>query len=55
MAFKTRVLELDETDLIYCKGTDIPGRSTPTSQVQYGGMKMNYKQSTVDYPGSENY
>ena len=55
MAFKTRVLELDETDLIYCKGADIPGRSTPTSQVQYGGMKMNYNQSTVEYPNSENY
>lgn len=55
MAFKTRVLELDETDLIYCKGADIPGRATPTSQVQYGGMKMNYNQSTVEYPGSDNY
>lgn len=55
MAFNTRVLQLDETDLIYCKGADIPGRSTPTSQVQYGGMKMNYNQSTVEYTGADNY
>ena len=55
MAFKTRILNLDETELLYCKGADIPGRSTPTSTVSYHGMKMNYNQSTVDYPGADNY
>ena len=55
MAFKTRALELNETDLIYCKSATIPGRTTPTSTVTYQGMKMNYNQSTVDYPGSDNY
>lgn len=55
MAFKTRVLNLDETELLYCKGATLPGRSTPTSTVSYHGMKMNYNQSTVDYNGADNY
>lgn len=55
MSFKTRVLTLDESDLIYCKGAQIPGRSTPTSQVNYHGMKMNYNKSTVEYTGSDSY
>ena len=55
MAFKTRVLTLDESDLIYCKTAQIPGRETPTAQVNYNGMKMNYNKSTVEYPGSDSY
>lgn len=55
MGFNTRALQLTEDDLIYCKGADIPGRETPTSTVAYHGMKMNYNQSTVNYPGAENY
>lgn len=55
MAFKTRVLTLDESELLYCKGADIPARTTPTSTVSYHGMKMNYNQSTVDYSGADNY
>lgn len=55
MALKTRILNLDETELLYCKSAKIPGRETPTAQVQYHGMKMNYNKSTVEYTGSESY
>lgn len=55
MAFKTRVLELDETDLIYCRSASIPGRTTPTTALKYHGMDMNYNQSTVKYEGSDSY
>lgn len=55
MAFKTRALTLDEHELIYCKGADVPGRTTPTATVAYHGMTMNYNKSTVEYPGAENY
>lgn len=55
MGFKTRVLTLDEPELLYCKGAPLPARSTPTSTVSYHGMKMNYNQSTVEYTGSDNY
>lgn len=55
MSLKTRALELDQTDLLYCKGAKIPGRSTPVAQVQYHGMKINYNKSTVQYPSSDNY
>jgi hypothetical protein len=55
MGFKTRVLTLDESELIYCKGATLPARTTPTTTVSYHGMKMNYNQSTVDYTGSDNY
>lgn len=55
MAFKTRALTLDETELLYCKGADIPARETPTTSVKYHGMSMNYNQSTVNYTGSDNY
>lgn len=55
-AFKVPgILELDETDLVYCKGAQLPGRTTPTATVSYHGMKMNYNQSTVEYPGAESY
>lgn len=49
------ILSLTEDDLLYCKAADIPGRETPTSTVSYHGMKMNYNQSTVNYPGAESY
>ena len=39
--FQRPVLELDETDLVYCKGASFPGRTTPTATVSYHGMKMN--------------
>ena len=55
MSFKTRALELNESDLLYCKAAQIPGRTTPTATVSYHGMKMNYNTSTVDYPGSDSY
>jgi hypothetical protein len=55
MEFKTRVLSLDENELLYCRGAKVPGRETPTAQVSYHGMKMNYNKSTVDYPGSDSY
>ena len=55
MTFKTRALELNEADLLYCKSAQIPGRETPTATVSYQGMKMNYNTSTVNYPGSDSY
>ena len=55
MTLKTRILTLDESELLYCKSAKLPGRETPTAQVQYHGMKMNYNKSTVDYPGSDSY
>lgn len=55
MAFNTRVLSLNEEELIYCKSASLPSRATPTSTVSYHGMKMNYNQSTVEYTGSDNY
>ena len=55
LSLKCRGLELDEADLLYCKGGVLPGRNNPTSQVQYHGMKMSYNQSTVEYPGADDY
>lgn len=55
MALKTRVLTLDENELLYCKSAKLPGRETPTAQVQYHGMKLNYNKSSVDYTGSDSY
>lgn len=55
LALKTRILSLDENELLYCKGAKIPGRETPTAQIQYHGMKLNYNKSTVDYTGSDSY
>lgn len=55
MAFKTRVLTLDETELLYCRSAQVPGRQTPTTSVKYHGMDLNYNQSTVKYDGSDSY
>jgi hypothetical protein len=55
LSLKCRGLELDESDLLYCKGGALPGRNNPTSQVQYHGMKLSYNNSTVDYPGADDY
>ena len=55
MSLKCRGLELDENELLYCKGGVLPGRNNPTSQVQYHGMKLTYNQSTVEYPGADDY
>ena len=55
MSLKCRGLELDENELLYCKGGILPGRNNPTSQVQYHGMKLTYNQSTVEYPGADDY
>ena len=55
MSFKTRALTLDESELLYCRGAQIPGRQTPTTSVKYHGMDLNYNQSTVKYDGSDSY
>lgn len=55
MDFKTRVLSLDQSELIYCKGGKLPSRKTPVATVSYHGMKMAYNQSTVQYEGAESY
>lgn len=55
LSLKCRGLELDEDDLLYCKGGALPGRNNPTSQVQYHGMKLTYNNSTVEYPGADDY
>ena len=55
MSLKCRGLQLEEKDLMYCKGGVLPGRNNPISQGQYHGMKLNDNQSTVEYPGSDDY
>lgn len=55
MSLKCRGLELDENELLYCKGGVLPGRNNPTGQVQYHGMKMSYNLSSVEYPGADDY
>lgn len=55
MAFKTRVLTLDESELLYCRSAQVPGRQTPTTSVKYHGMDLNYNQSTVKYDGADSY
>jgi len=51
MSLKTRVLELDETDLLYCRGAQIPGRENPSAAVTYHGMDFHYPKSSVKYEG----
>ena len=55
LSLNCRGLNLSLDDLVYCKGGALPGRNNPTSQVQYHGMKMTYNQSTVEYPGADDY
>jgi hypothetical protein len=52
MSLKTRALELDESDLIYCRGAQIPGRENPSASVNFHGMEFRYPKSTVKYDGS---
>lgn len=49
------VLELDEDDLLFCKGGTIPARSNPIKTVNYMGMDAPYNCSTVKYEGNTNY
>lgn len=55
MALKTRILELDESELLYCKGGRLPSRQTPVHKVKYHGMEMAYNASTVNYDGADSY
>lgn len=55
LSLKCRGLNLTLDELVYCKGGALPGRNNPTSQVQYHGMKMTYNQSTIEYPGADDY
>lgn len=51
----TDILELDEDDLLYCKGGTIPARSNPVAMAKFMGMEMPYNQSTVKYDGNNSY
>lgn len=55
ISFDCRGIKLSEDDLLYCKSAQIPGRAIPIATVPYMGMKMPYPQSTVEYPGCEDY
>ena len=55
LSLDCRGLNLSLDELVYCKGGALPGRNNPTSQVQYHGMKMTYNQSTIEYPGADDY
>lgn len=55
VGLNARNLTLSEEDLVYAKGGQIPGRSTPVATVQYMGMNMPYTKSTVSYDGNESY
>lgn len=55
MALNTRVLNLDENDLLYIRGGKIPGRNNPTGTISYHGMKLPYNLSSVEYPGNEDF
>lgn len=52
MSVKTRVLELDESDLLYCRGAQIPGRENPSGTVTFQGMDFHYPKSSVKFEGS---
>lgn len=45
------ILELDEKDLVYCKGAVLPSRENPSSVVKFHGMDFHYPMSTVKYQG----
>lgn len=51
MSLKTRTLELDEADLLYCKGARIPSRENPSASVPFHGMEFRYPKSSVKYDG----
>lgn len=51
MSLKTRTLELDESDLLYCRGAQIPGRENPSGSVTYHGMDFHYPKSSIKYEG----
>ena len=52
MSLKTRTLELNEADLLYCKGANIPAREVPSGTVPYQGMEFHYPKSSVKYDGT---
>lgn len=51
MEVKTRTLEFDERDLVYCKGARIPSRENPSASVPFHGMEFRYPKSSVKYDG----
>ena len=51
MSLKTRALELNEADLLYCRGAQIPGRENPSASIAYHGMEFHYPKSSVKYDG----
>lgn len=55
MELKTRVLHLDESELLYCKGAKLPARTTNVHKVKYHGMEMGYNASTVNYDSADSY
>ena len=55
LALNTKVLSLTNEDMVYIKTGSLPGRTNPTGQLSYMGMKFNYNTSTVEYPGADNY
>lgn len=55
LALNTRVLSLTNEDMVYIKAANLPGRTNPTSNIQYMGMNFAYNRSTVEYPGADSY
>lgn len=51
VALRTRTLSLDEADLLYCRGAQIPGRETPSASVSFHGMEFRYPKSSAKYDG----
>lgn len=51
VSLKTRALALDEKDLLYCKGANLPSRENPSATLKYHGMQFHYPASTVKYDG----
>ena len=55
LALNTKVLSLTNDDMVYIKAANLPGRTNPTTNIQYMGMNFAYNTSTVQYPGAEDY
>lgn len=56
MQLNCRNLTLTEDDLVYARGGNLPGRTTPVGDnIKYMGMKMPYTKSTVEYNGNDDY
>lgn len=43
------ILKLEDEDLVYCKGANLPSRENPSAVVKYHGMDFHYPMSTVKY------